>query len=446
MQQFARDIAWDVGRSVAAPLHGRGRSYPASLVLLYDADKAPTRELVGKGHTFNSSILSPQYQRNADGSYTDVGTGPAVDTFDGEKWLRSCGAVTNLLPSGAEDLSSWDKIQANVASAGLPTPYGGEAYRISATSAVEIHQVYKISSGSAPGTYTVSGLVKKDTTRYVVVALSASNEAPSIFAAIDFDLKEINLIDGTGQIALEELRDGWFLYTITGAVIEGDGVATSFIYVLINNSGDGYYAGDGESVLVGEIQLTQTSYPVPYTPPGTTMPASNATTTNGCWFTLADGSPVWDALSGGPMTLATRVRMGVGSGDLLAPVNHYVYSGGGGYVQYSYVGGGFVQVVTAFDGTTGKSSTIVTWPRNSIIRRVTQVNIAGTQFRVGYMIEGTHTTIQWSSWQAYDGSFDPSTLYRLMLGYANPYPMWFNKIAVWNTQVDDATILKWMNP
>ena len=35
MQQFARDIAWDVGRSVAAPLHGRGQSYPRDLALLW---------------------------------------------------------------------------------------------------------------------------------------------------------------------------------------------------------------------------------------------------------------------------------------------------------------------------------------------------------------------------------------------------------------------------
>ena len=58
------------------------------------------------------------------------------------------------------------------------------------------------------------------------------------------------------------------------------------------------------------------------------------------------------------------------------------------------------------------------------------------------MIEGTHTTIQWGSWANYDGSFNPSSLYRLMLGYNNPYPMWFNKIAVWKEQVSDARILE----
>jgi len=37
-----------------------------------------------------------------------------------------------------------------------------------------------------------------------------------------------------------------------------------------------------------------------------------------------------------------------------------------------------------------------------------------------------------------------STLYRLMLGYNNAYPMWFNKITAWKEQVSDARILEAM--
>lgn len=85
------------------------------------------------------------------------------------------------------------------------------------------------------------------------------------------------------------------------------------------------------------------------------------------------------------------------------------------------------------------------WARNSVVRTALQGNTAGTQFRVGYMIEGTNTTIQWSAWGNYDGSFNPSTLYRLMLGYYNPHPMWFNKITAWKEQVDDARILEAMS-
>ena len=101
-------------------------------------------------------------------------------------------------------------------------------------------------------------------------------------------------------------------------------------------------------------------------------------------------------------------------------------------------------IARAFDSTS-MANKWDTWPRNAIIRRVTQVNTAGTQFRVGYMIEGTHTAIQWGLWVAFDGSFNPSTLYRLMLGYANAYPMWFNKITVWKEQVSDDRILAAMS-
>ena len=77
---------------------------PSGAVLHWDADIDAFSEQTGGVHTFEHSVLSPQYQRNADGSYSNVGAKPAVDVFGGEKWLRSCGAVTNLQtvePGGA---------------------------------------------------------------------------------------------------------------------------------------------------------------------------------------------------------------------------------------------------------------------------------------------------------------------------------------------------------
>jgi hypothetical protein len=166
-------------------------------------------------------------------------------------------------------------------------------------------------------------------------------------------------------------------------------------------------------------------------------------------------SPLWSALAGdevkgSPLTLATRVRMGVGSGGILN--NEYKQIIESNTVVGSFAGlhifgrssGGVSQVVRASDGVSYPAANSE-WSRNSIIRRVTQVNTAGTQFRVGYMIEGTNTAIQWSSWSNFDGSFNPSTLYRLMLGYANAYPMWFNKITAWREQVSDARILEAMS-
>lgn len=330
---------------------GAGVSYPSSLALLYDADKAPTRELTSKGHKFNSSILSPQYQRNAAGSYTDVGAKPAVDVFDGEKWLRSCGAITNLF----------------------------------------------------------SG----DTS----IARSASLTSGAVYALQVFGTGAVSCSYGTATVATP--------LTFTATETES---------VTFTPTGATYW------------MLTSTAYPVPYVPPGVTQPASNATTTNGCWFILSDGSPMWKALTGEPLTLATRVRMGVGSADLPNNSNLSIVSCAGvdsiSTARIDSVGNAVVH--RSYDGATNINRT-ASWPRNSIIDRVTQVNTAGTHFRIGYMIEGTNTTIQWSSWQVYDGSFNPSTLYHLMLGYNNPYPMWFNKIAVWNKQVDDAAILEALN-
>lgn len=180
------------------------------------------------------------------------------------------------------------------------------------------------------------------------------------------------------------------------------------------------------------------------------MPASNATTTNGVWFALPDGSPVWKSLTGQPLTLATRIRMGVGSGDLANSTSPlYIsagqYSTNGGFLHYSFISGVVVNNITSYDGINTAALSYATWPRNSIINRITQVSADGTRFRVGCMIEGTQTTIQWSPWVNYDSSFNPSTLYRLMLGYNNAYPMWFSRIAVWNKQMDDSAILEALN-
>jgi len=147
-----------------------------------------------------------------------------------------------------------------------------------------------------------------------------------------------------------------------------------------------------------------------------------------------------------PLTIATRVMMGVGSADLpnstLFPYLSCLASQQD--IDYGQKGStGIVTIIKSYDKTNvAYVSGDILFQRNAIIRRVTQVNTAGTQFRVGYMIEGTHTAIQWSSWAAFDGSFGPSTLYRLMLGYNNAYPMWYNKITAWRKQVSDSELLE----
>lgn len=339
---------------VTDPVRWRaGKLAPADTFLYFDADIDPYAEQTGGPHTFNHNVLGPQYQRNADGSYVNVGAKPAVDVFDGEKWLRSCGAVTNL--------------------------FGGDTSQARSVSLTNgtVYTLHVFGEGAVSCPYG-----------------TATVEAPLKITAT-----------ATASVT----------FTPTGAT---------------------YW------------MLTATAYPVPYVPPGATQPASNATTTNGVWFALPDGSPLWQALTGQPLTLATRVRMGVGSADLPQAVFtnlSIVAADAFNDSAQSALGRmeGTPQLVRAYDKT-NSSAISTTWSRNFITRRITQVNTAGTQFRVGYMIEGTNTSIQWSAWVNFDGSFNPSTLYRLMLGYNNAYPMWFNKITAWKKQATDAEILEAM--
>lgn len=545
---------------VTDPVRWRaGKLAPDGAILHYDADLDAFAEQTGGPHAFNHAVLSPQYQRNANGSYTDVGAKPAVDTFDGERWLRSCGAITNLLPSGYNDmtLASWTK--RGTCTVGAGNLVSGLQY-----------------SGGLGDVYNY-----------------ATGLTPSARLAVSFRVKRVSKTgslyiqnpraDGTGRfiVNLALLSDEWEWInenhpSVAGFIEWNVGLNGEAGFLIKSNATSEPYT----SVYIDSLQQAYSPYPVPYVPPGVTQPASNATTTNGSWFSLPNGSPLWHALDGGPetdgvelvtnggfdsadgwalvgsgwqitngalqasasiassmrqyisgsagayrirlnysstagdfvirfssgndfdyiagtkyysgngtvsvnvvvpssfdrvrvysgaspgftgsidnisiqriqpqpLTLATRVRMGVGSGDvsvtefylpIISEKNDTNVT-----LQRYYKDATTTHIVVAKDGTvTVATGSNIPWPRNSIIRRITQVNTAGTQFRVGYMIEGTHTTIQWRAWMNYDGSFDPSTLYRLMLGYGNPYPMWFNKITAWKEQVSDARILEAM--
>lgn len=331
--------------------------YPLYSCLDYNADIDPYADLVGRGHDFNSNILTPQYECRLDGTYGIATPGyPAVDTFaDGFKGVRSCGAVTNLIP-------------------------GDTSIARSVTLSAQSYTLQVIGSGTATCSYG-----------------TATVSTPLTFTA----------------------TAGATLFTPTGATL---------------------------------WMLTATAYPVPYAPPGVTQSASFATATNGTWFTDQLDSELYKALTGSPFTLATRIRMGVGSADLplssawsiLIP-NATTFDLSG----IAVVADGTSRISRASDGSTAQYINSA-WPRYATIQRFTQVNTAGNRFRVGYMIEGTHTTIQWShpsedstTWAVYDGSFNPSTLYRLMFGYNNPYSMWLNKMTAWKSQVSVAELEAW---
>lgn len=201
--------------------------------------------------------------------------------------------------------------------------------------------------------------------------------------------------------------------------------------------------------------LTASAYPLPYTPPGTTMPASHATTTNGPWFSLPQYddaeetkvNKVWAALTGSPMTLAWRGVMGAGSADLPNSTFPNILRPGDAsaapIMYYEKSAGGTERALVVADGVQSASINAA-WLRNEGSIKVAQINAAGTQLRAGVYRVGIDTSITWSNWSNFDGSFNPTTLYKLVFGFSNIYPLWHDTIAIWNKQIDDATLLKEM--
>lgn len=424
---------------------------PLGAILHYDAEVAPLSELVGGVHTLNHAVLGPQYQRLADGSYVDVGNQPAVDELPGGiNGLRTCGAVTNLIPNS-------EAVGGNVGvvptgwytSIGLANGInrsviaavdGSVAYRFWGTPTVTYQTLYPMSpvggAVAAAGESITSGvtmscsIVVGTISGYLRIKGWSSDNVQKEYA----DSAASPIINGVSVNIDKTILLSNALTTKVTTGLEFSfavGVPVDF------------------TVTVSRFNLTKTAYPQPYVPTaGTsvTQPASNATATNGTWFALPDGSELWQALTGSPFTLATRILMGVGSADL--PIGGYQLVGTQTNLNLQYYANANI-IAKSFDGVTSAQA-ILAWLRNATIQRFTQVNTAGTHFRVGYMIEGTHTTIQWShpsedstTWAVFDGSFNPSTLYRFMLGYNNPYPMWFNKITAWKRQVPTTELEAW---
>lgn len=329
-----------------------GELFPENAILHYDADVEPLAEITGGIHTLNHAVLSPQYQRNADGGYTDVGSQPAIDVFaDGFKGLRSCGAITNLLPGDTSTARS--------------VTLTAQKYTLQVFGHGSVSCSYGSSTVGAPLTFTATA--------------------------------------------------GATTFTPSGA--------TLWI-------------------------LTATDYPTPYVPPGVTQPASNGTTTNGTWFAVPRDSPLWQALSGAPLTLAVRFKLGGSRVDMAASSTANVINCSAVAAGVIFLRGSSPSGTRSFDGSTAAIKDH-TWSRDNIFKSVVQINSSGNRFRSGYMIEGIHTAMQWShpgedsaTWAAYDGSYNPTDLYRLIFGYLNTYPMWLNKLTTWKLQLSDAEILE----
>ena len=417
----------------------------SDVVLHYDADKAELAELTGGASPLNHSVLSPQYERQSDGSYVDVGARPAVDTFaDGFVGLRSCGQVQNLLLNskfnGAVGGSPGIPPDSWSFSGNISAPYNwtwlddGGVYKLKVTISSSRMYWYATFPVLSTDTHDFSLTCKCDG----VLSISHIAAATKTGATITYFLDGVSVSNSTVP------SPGVHLISLT--ISNGTGTSLGVIV------GAGVSSSSTGSVEIYNPQLTKTSYPQPYVPTsGTsvTQPASNATATNGSWFANPLDSDLWKALTGSPLTLATRVRMGIGSADLTAIGSYGVLNPDAISSRFLYIYRDAtlgVRWPRSFDGVTpAQPPTNPSFLRGTIFNVFIQVNTAVTQFRVGYMIEGTHATIQWGAWAAFDGSFDPSTLYRLILGGNNPYPMWLNKLTVWKRQVsDDELAVAWL--
>lgn len=544
------------------PVARRGVSFPADLALLFRAKQGLKNQAPGNKNPFMSSILGPQYNLQADGSYALAADNVPVDVIGGRKMLRTCGAVTNLFSASGNIVAS-------------PSGVVIAGYAMTETAVSGAHEG-NTSIATTAIAHTLSFKVKRKVgNRNLNIGISTSGGGTPI-ADTAYDLTTGAVLSGPGSPLVSD-GNGWWIYTSAG-LVGGTGVV---IWIGMLDGATKSYTGDDVSSLEFScVQLTASAYPLPYTHPGTTMPASHATTTNGPWFGLpqyddaetSDGlfkrdgvelvvnggfdsdtawskqtgwsigggkanavateysiwriidpsivvgsrylvsfeisnyisgnlrlvwsgfissmftangrytvevtatnivdkvayfdgqtaaftgsidnisiqklipaiktNKVWAALTGSPMTLAWRGVMGVGGGDL--PANISIMSLRDAAIGLLYIGDGFTEnIVRSYDGVNVRTIQD-SWLRGDTVIQFVQVNVAGTQFRVGYIKEGTHINIQWSGWTIFDGSFNPSTLYKLMLGYNNIYPMWHDTIALWNKRIDDTTLLKEM--
>ena len=442
---------------VTDPVRWRaGRMYPSDSILHWDADVAAFTEQVGGPHTFNHAVLSPQFQLNADGSYVNAGAKPAVDVFGGKRWLRSCGAITNLFNGDTSQarsvsLTNGTVYTLHVFGAGtVSCSYGtatvAEPLKITATATESVEftpdgaTYWMLTATAYPVPYVPPGVTQPASNATTTGGSWFANpDGSELWKALDGQADGVELnnfapIDVSTTVAWTPLRtrNDISLTHRHAILLQVDEISGGSIHVYCQNS-----------LQVATIN-SPGIYTIRSTPSGTH--SSFSITPNRTGMTVKISFISIQRIQPQPLTIATRVRMGVGSGDLPNSSNLSIASCLGAdsisTARIDSVGNAVVH--RAYDGSTDINRAGA-WPRNAIINRVTQVNTEGTQFRVGYMIEGTHTTIQWGSWTNYDSSFNPSTLYRLMLGYNNAYPMWFSRITAWKEQVSDERILEALN-
>lgn len=392
-------------------------SAPDGAILHFDPTQGLTEQT--GNHPYLSSILGPQYVRQADGTSVDIGAAAPVDTFEnGLVGLRSVGQVTNIDAT----LASYTKFNCTVS-----------GIRITSTNN-DFCRVVRLITVVAGQTYTISRRVAKRV-GHILVSYYDVADRHNIISTMDGSVSRndagvVRVVDGGSYLDIH--------VTIT--------VAVTSVKLMIGPASLGSFMSSiGDYVDVLLMWTSATAYPVPYVPPGITQPASNATATGGSWFSIPVGSPVWNALSGGPMTLASAVRMGVGSSDLLnnTTINLLACDDAvTNFLRFAKDGGG-ATYLQLHDGT-NTAQVACTVSRYGRIQVAVQALANGTQMRIGYRnLTAGQTAITWGVAATYRGTFGPdATLQRLMAGYENAYPLWVEKLTTIPEAISDARILE----
>jgi hypothetical protein len=152
-----------------------------------------------------------------------------------------------------------------------------------------------------------------------------------------------------------------------------------------------------------------------------------------------------------PMTTAVLVKMGVGSDELLGSdkTKNVLSVSDASSVPIYFRGDTTItnsKIISSTDYTKYSEITGV-WDAGEYHLKLVQISEDGTQFRVGnkrYSSEGVaiDSTIVWSSWTTYDGSFDPLTYLRF--GYSITVPIGIKMFQQWDELVDDAVLIKYV--
>ena len=136
--------------------------------------------------------------------------------------------------------------------------------------------------------------------------------------------------------------------------------------------------------------------------------------------------------------------MGVGSGDLpnSSVLNALTPDDAAGRFLTIQKSAGGVLTANLSDGTNTATVTLAAWNRGDVLQFFPQVKAGAAQMRIGYKTAAA-SSITWGDLATYAGTFGPdSTLKRLMVGYANVYPMGVNKLAVFAKEMADADLIK----